>query len=135
MKFAQETDTSGYTIKGYGDDGITVALPAREHTAENRGERQMSHSFVLSHEVLLDDWPPQQLEELAAEHFERVADLEPEVVIFGAGESLRFPPTEVTAPLVKRGVGLEVMDSRAACRTYNILSAEGRRVVAALLIP
>ena len=69
----------------------------------------------------------------AREHFERVVDLEPELVIFGAGARLRFPPPQYTQGLLKRGIGVEVMDTAAACRTYNVLLGEGRRVGLAVL--
>ncbi len=135
MKFAQDLTATGYAIHGYSEGEITVALPASEANVENRGRKQLTRSFVITQDTLVEDWPPEELDDLKLEHFEQVAALEPEVVIFGAGPSLRFPRPEITAVFAQRGVGLEVMDSRAACRTYNVLAAEGRRVAAALLIP
>ena len=67
------------------------------------------------------------------EHFAEVAALAPELVVFGSGERLRFPSPALLRPLIDAAIGFETMDSRAACRTYNVLLAEGRRVVAALL--
>ena len=135
MKFSQDLTAGGYTIQGYSEGEIIVALPASKANAENRGRKRMTHSFVITREILVEEWPPEEFDELKVEHFEQVAALEPEVVIFGAGASLRFPRPEVSAIFAERGVGLEIMDSRAACRTYNVLAAEGRRVAAALLIP
>ncbi|WP_303907046.1 Mth938-like domain-containing protein [Thiohalomonas denitrificans] len=135
MKFSQDLTAGGYAIHGYSDGEIIVALPASEANSENRGRKHLTHSFVITRETLVEDWPPEKLDELEADHFEQVAALEPEVVIFGTGASLRFPRPEISAVFAERGVGLEIMDSRAACRTYNILAAEGRRVAAALLIP
>lgn len=80
------------------------------------------------------DWPCGRLEDLQAGHFEQVAALAPEVVIFGSGTRLRFPSAALLRPLLERGIGVETMDTQAACRTYNILVSEGRSVVAALLI-
>lgn len=80
------------------------------------------------------DWPCNRLEDLQAGHFEQVAALAPEVVIFGSGNRLRFPSAALLRPLLERGIGVETMDTQAACRTYNILVSEGRSVVAALLI-
>ena len=78
-------------------------------------------------------WHATSFESLTAEHFERVAALGPELVVFGSGARLRFPRPAVLRPLIEARIGVETMDSAAACRTYNVLLAEGRRVVAALL--
>ena len=78
-------------------------------------------------------WPAASFESLTAEHFARVAELAPELVVFGSGARLRFPPPALLRPLIDRGIGIETMDTAAACRTYNVLLAEGRTVVAALL--
>lgn len=72
--------------------------------------------------------------ELTAEHFERIAALAPEVVIFGSGPKLRFPHPSLLRPLIERRIGIETMDTGAACRTYNVLASEHRSVVAALLL-
>jgi uncharacterized protein len=71
---------------------------------------------------------------LSAEHFAMLVDSAPEVVVFGSGERLRFPHPRLTAALTAKRIGVETMDFKAACRTYNILMAEGRKVAAALLI-
>ncbi|MBX3608194.1 MAG: hypothetical protein KF788_23175 [Piscinibacter sp.] len=78
-------------------------------------------------------WNVAAFEALDAAAFEAIAALQPELVIFGSGSRLRFPPPAVLAPLMKRRIGVETMDTPAACRTYNVLLAEGRTVVAALL--
>ena len=72
--------------------------------------------------------------ELEATHFLTVEALEPEIVLLGTGQNQHFPHPRLTSPLLNRGVGVEIMDTAAACRTYNIIMAEGRRVVAALLM-
>ena len=79
------------------------------------------------------DWPVNGFVSLAAEHFEQVAALGPEIVIFGSGTRLRFPPAAAMRVLIERRIGFETMDVAAAARTYNVLLSEGRRVVAALL--
>jgi len=79
-------------------------------------------------------WDCADFSRLGAAHFERVLALAPELVIFGSGARLRFPPASLLRPLIARGIGVETMDTAAACRTYNVLAAEGREVVAALLI-
>lgn len=78
-------------------------------------------------------WAPARPEELAAEHVAALLDCRPEVVIYGSGPSLRFPPAAVMRALIEARVGYETMDSGAACRTYNVLATEGRRVVLAVL--
>ncbi|WP_144373159.1 Mth938-like domain-containing protein [Vogesella urethralis] len=78
-------------------------------------------------------WPPASFEALEEAHFSQLLALQPELVIFGSGSTLRFPHPRLSAALTNAGIGVEVMDTSAACRTYNILLAEDRRVVAALL--
>jgi uncharacterized protein len=79
-------------------------------------------------------WDAPRFEALSEEHFERIARLQPEVVLFGSGPRLRFPPAAWLRPLIERRIGIETMDTAAACRTYNVLASEQRSVVAALLI-
>ena len=97
------------------------------------GERVEASVVVGSREERLA-WHCERFEELDAAHFAALAELRPEVVIFGSGPRIRFPRPAWIAPLVRQGVGVETMDTAAACRTYNILAGEGRHVVAALLI-
>jgi uncharacterized protein len=82
----------------------------------------------------VSDWPVRKFEDLSAADFQFIATLKAEVVIFGTGPAQRFPRPELARALAASGVGIEVMDSKAACRTYNILAAEGRGVVAAILM-
>lgn len=79
-------------------------------------------------------WPVTSLAALTAAHFEQLLALEPEVVIFGSGARLRFVSPALLRPLIERHIGVETMDTGAACRTYNVLASEGRSVVAALLM-
>ncbi|PXW98207.1 uncharacterized protein C7444_103305 [Sphaerotilus hippei] len=79
-------------------------------------------------------WDCRSFDELEAEHFETILALEPELVIFGSGRKLRFPAPALCRALIQQRVGIESMDTGAACRTYNILVSEGRRVVGAFLI-
>jgi uncharacterized protein len=78
-------------------------------------------------------WPVGDFAGLTAAHFEAIAALSPELVIFGSGAKIRFPHPSLTKSLISRRIGVETMDTAAACRTYNVLLAEGRAVVAALL--
>jgi uncharacterized protein len=79
-------------------------------------------------------WPVSRFEDLAEEHFAQLLQLKPELVIFGSGVRLRFVRPALLRPLIAAGIGVETMDTAAACRTYNVLASEGRMVTAALLI-
>jgi uncharacterized protein len=79
-------------------------------------------------------WPVARFDELAEEHFAQLLQLRPELVIFGSGTRLRFVRPALLRPLITAGIGVETMDTAAACRTYNVLASEGRMVAAALLL-
>lgn len=91
-------------------------------------------SLLVTSDQLITDWPPQSFGELLAQHFEQIRALNPEVVVLGTGARLQFPRTADTRALIQANIGIEVMDTGAACRTYNILMQDGRRVAAALLM-
>lgn len=97
------------------------------------GEQDYRHSLIILADRLITDWPPQALAELSVADMQVLADLKCEVVLLGTGQLLRFPSPDLLAPLAAAGTGIEVMDTGAACRTYNILMGEGRRVAAALM--
>ena len=121
MKF--QPDVFGSPITGYGPDWVAVA-----------GER-VRHSLILDGtNGAQEDWRVDRFDDLDAAHFERLAALKPELVIFGSGASLRFPRPSWIRALVQARIGIETMDTAAACRTYNILAGEGRRVIAAILV-
>jgi len=91
-------------------------------------------SLIVLPDRIIEDWNANAFDDITAEHFDFVLSLQPEMVLFGTGATLRFPHPRLTRSLIQAGIGVEVMDTAAACRTYNILTAEGRRVAAALLI-
>jgi len=80
------------------------------------------------------DWPCKRFEDLGGDHFGQLDSLGAELVIFGSGSRIRFPKAEWLQALIAKRIGLETMDTAAACRTYNILAGEGRHVLAALLL-
>ena len=80
------------------------------------------------------NWGPSEFDQLGAPDFEKLVHDGVELVILGSGARLRFPPPSHLRALIQRGVGVETMDTAAACRTYNILASEGRKVLAALII-
>ena len=90
-------------------------------------------SLVVTADRVLENWPPRVHTELCAAHMEQVVGLGPEIVLLGTGTRLVFPTAEILSPLHSAGIGYEVMDTGAACRSYNFLVNEGRRVAAALL--
>ena len=122
MKLHLDPATAKNTITGYGEGYVMV----------NR--QRFERSLVVLPERLLVEWPPGRFDELAPEHLAALADLDREIILLGTGARLRFPRPEIMRPLVQSGVGVEVMDVEAACRTYNILVAEERKVAAALLL-
>jgi uncharacterized protein len=122
LKLHLESASAQNTFTGYGERYVTV-----------NGAR-IETSVVVLPDRILADWPPSCFAALAPEHFAMLADLGREIVLLGTAGKQRFPSPEIIAPLVRAGIGVEVMDLQAACRTYNILVAEGRKVAAALLI-
>ncbi|MDO8420234.1 MAG: Mth938-like domain-containing protein [Rubrivivax sp.] len=98
------------------------------------GGTAFEHSLLLPWSGAVLPWPAASFDDLAAGHFERVLALAPEVVIFGSGLRLRFPPPAWLRGLFERRIGVETMDTAAACRTYNVLVGERRAVVAALVV-
>ncbi len=98
------------------------------------GSMLFQHSLLVPWQGEVQAWPAADPAGLSAEHFERIAALQPEVVIFGSGARLRFVPPALLRSLMALRIGVETMDTPAACRTYNVLAGEHRRVVAALLL-
>ena len=114
------------SILGYGPGWIGVA---------NQGvAEKIEHSVVVGSRGEKFAWNCARFEDLTAAHFEQLAETRPELVIFGSGSRLRFPPPAFLRSLMQARIGIETMDKLAACRTYNILAGEGRNVVTALLI-
>jgi uncharacterized protein len=122
LKLHLDPATAKNSITGYGEGYVMV----------NR--RRFERSLVVLPERIIPDWPATSFEALAPEHLAALAGLDREIILLGTGARLRFPRPEIMQALIQSGVGVEVMDVQAACRTYNILLAEERRVAAALLI-
>ncbi len=122
MKLHLATPSGLNLVTGYGAGYVLV-----NHV------RYETHLIVLP-DSIIQDWDVPGYDGLTVRHFEYLAGLQPEIALLGTGPTLRFPPPALSRPLAAARVGLEVMDTSAACRTYNILVAEGRKVLAALLI-
>ena len=97
-------------------------------------QQRHQHSLVVMPQRAIEPWAPADFDQLEAAHFEFLLGFNPEIVLLGTGAKLRFPPPAMTRCLSARNIGLEVMDTGAACRTYNILTSEGRNTAAAILL-
>lgn len=98
-------------------------------------DRPLRDSFAMSPDRLIEDWPVHDVDDLDAPASEALLSLDPELVLLGTGARQRFPDRERLLPLLRKRVGVEVMDNAAAARTYNLLAADGRRVVVAMILP
>ena len=98
-------------------------------------ERTLDRSFLIAPEALVEDWPVTDAKALQPEHLAPLFELNPELIVLGTGPTQRFPSASVMHACLSRGVGFEVMDNAAAARTYSVLAAEGRRVVAGFIFP
>lgn len=117
------TPTQQYqTVTAYDDIGVEI------------NARYFSHSLIVLPEVAPVNWPVESFDALSAAHFDQIDAAVPDVVILGTGKKQRFVHPKIIAALTARRVGVECMDNQAACRTYNILMAEGRKVALALII-
>ena len=122
MELQLENYSSGYSIDSFVDYTVVIA------------EAHYTESLIVSPERVVRDWPPHHPNELTIDHFGMILALEPELILVGTGNALQFPESEVLKGVIRAGIGIDFMDSRAACRTYNVLAAEGRRVVAGIII-
>lgn len=120
MKFELSGAPGLNTFTGYGEGYVLV-----------NGERHEASVIVLAERI--EAWPVGTVDELTEAHFQQLAELGADIVLLGTGASLRFPRPRLSRALTRAGIGLEVMDTQAACRTFNILVAEERKVAAALL--
>lgn len=117
------TSTQQYqTVTAYDDTGIEINAV------------HFAHSLIVLPETAPVAWPIASFDELSVAHFDQIDATAPDVVILGTGRRQRFVHPALTAALTARRIGVECMDNHAACRTYNILMAEGRKVALALII-
>jgi uncharacterized protein len=122
MKFTLDRPATRHLVRGYSPGALRI------------GEQEYSRSVIVSATTLITDWRPQRMDELTAADLEPVLALQPEVLLLGSGVRQVFPPHDLLARLYAARIGFEVMDTGAACRTYNVLVGEGREVAAALLV-
>ncbi len=122
MKLTLDNADDRYQIQAFKPGEITV------------NHQPYTASLIVCNDRLIPEWPVSGIEDLTEEHLAPLAELSAEVVLLGTGTQLRFPHPSIAGRLAERGVGVEIMDTAAACRTYNVLLSEGRAVAAALII-
>ncbi len=122
MKFAQDSQDEGYVITAYGENSVSI------------NGKPFKQSLIITRTKLNEDWDVSMVELLQAEHIDQILSFNPELIIIGTGNKLIFPAAEVYSGIIKHGIGVDFMDTRAACRTYNILMSEGRHIVAGLIL-
>lgn len=122
MKLHSDNNRHLQTVTGYDAEGVEI------------NAQRFTSSVTLLPEVAPRPWDVTRFDDLTAAHFERIAEDAPDVVILGTGARQRFVHPRLIASLSNRRIGVECMDSQAACRTYNILMGEGRKVTLALIL-
>lgn len=120
MQFTLDNGDAAFQIKSYTKGFITV------------NEQTYDCPILVMPTHLIVPWGPNTFEKLIPAHFEIMLSYKPKLVILGTGEQHRFPPPYLYAALINNNIGIEIMDTKAACRTYTVLMAEGRAVVAGL---
>lgn len=122
MKLHSDPQSSQNTITGYGIGFLEV------------NQTPYSHALIVQPEGEVLAWLVEEIQDLSEDHFSMISALLPELVIVGTGKKQVFLNPKILQPLIKAKIGFEMMDSQAACRTYNILMGEGRKVLAAILL-
>jgi uncharacterized protein len=122
MKFSLDPSGTAHVVRSYAPGLIRI------------GEREFDRSVIVSATTLIEHWRPATVAELAAADFEPVVALRPAILLLGTGPRQVFPEAELLGALHAARIGVEVMDTGAACRTYNVLVSEGREVAAALIL-
>jgi uncharacterized protein len=122
MKLHLDQSPSLNTVTAYGDNYFDVNAV------------RYQHSVLLMPSGQVEKWPINEFSQLTGEHFLAMLGRQPEVILIGTGRRQRFVHPRLWAPLAERHLGVEAMDTAAACRTYNILMTEGRLVLAALIL-
>jgi len=143
MQINPDFIASAYTIKSYDTGKVTIFKPISLQEAKNAynqgvaptlNTQELNKSAILMNNQLVDNWAPQDPKSISQSDFQKILDLQPELVILGTGEHLHFPDAKDMLLLQQQGIGVEVMGTAAACRTYNFLISDGRNVAAALFM-
>jgi len=138
-QFNLET-TSKLSVRSYDSGRINIALAATSASKENQIEaeapsiRQMSSSFILTPTNIIENWQYSDVDDFTNESFTPLLEQQPELVLLGTGTNIKFPSQQILHGFHKAGIGIEVMNTASACRTFNVLVAENRFVVAGFLL-
>jgi uncharacterized protein len=122
MKFSLDQPATIHVIRAYGPGMLRI------------GPRTFERSVIVTAETLIEAWRPQRIGELAAADLEPLLALRPEILLIGSGTKQGFPDRATLQALYAARIGFEIMDTGAACRTFNVLVAEGRNVAGALIV-
>ena len=122
MKLQSDPHSGANTITGYGDGYVEI------------NQTPYKHSVLLSSDGATSEWSAKSFDDLEVSHFSQMVNLKPELILIGTGSRQQFPKPELLKSLISAKIGFEIMNSQAACRTYNILVGEGRRVLLALIV-
>ena len=122
MKLHSDPQSSQNTITGYGIGFVEV------------NKTPYSYALIVQPDGEVKAWSVEECQELSEEHFSMISALQPELVIVGTGKKQIFLNPKILQPLIRAKIGFEMMDSQAACRTYNILMGEGHKVLAAIIL-
>lgn len=137
MQFNEESSVTEYRVLAVRRDEIEIQYPRQLQSETGESSIRLQPSFILAPDALIVDWQEKTLATLVAEDLAPISALEPEVLLLGSGMQLDFPAAALNAVLIEQfmrhGIGVETMNNESACRTFNILMHEGRRVVAAFL--
>ena len=141
MNIAQDISDHLYQIHSFAPEGVEITVPGGDIGLELTpidGLITLTESFIITPSNISIGWGARQVDELGGQAMTDLggvlAELAVEILILGTGEKLTFPEPAQLSPLMSQGVGVEVMGSRAACRTYNLLAGEGRKVAAAIML-
>ena len=122
MKFNEDAESGLYLLKAYGDGWIEV------------NDKRINHSFILSSSILLENGLPQSFHQLETHHLTVLFEQDAELILVGTGKTQQLPKPEIHQALIEEKRGFELMTTAAACRTYKVLSAEARSVIALLFL-
>lgn len=122
MLISVDPNQGAFYIRSYAPGSITV------------NDQIIHHSIILTPNQLINPWDVNSFEDLNEQQLQKIIGLSPEIVILGAGEQQHFLPAKLTNLFLEKNMGLEVMQTYAACKTYNILIAEGRKVIVGLIV-
>ncbi len=122
MKFSEDYAIGTNVIRSFTDNSIDI------------NNKTYRNSLIVGNNILIDNWEISHIDELTKDNWEKLLEHKPEVILIGTGKSLIFPPPSSYAPAITMGIGVEFMDSVAACRTYNVLVSEDRSVIAGIIL-